>query len=124
VVAIDIQLLTGRYVATRFDDRRAVEWPPNPARFFSALVAIAKEQEDELPEGVARALEWLERQGAPRVLASEAEVRAAADRYVAETDARVQIRIGARSLTATGMRAALQENRLALLSNVSGKFSP
>jgi len=89
VVAIDIQLLTGRYVATRFDDRRAVEWPPNPARFFSALVAIAKEQEDELPEGVARALEWLERQGAPRVLASEAEVRAAADRYVAENTTRV-----------------------------------
>ncbi len=46
------------------------------------------------------------------------------DRYLAETDERVQIRIGERSLTATGMRAALQENRLALLSNVSGKFTP
>ena len=44
--------------------------------------------------------------------------------YKAETDARVQIRIGSRSLTATGMLALLQENRLQLKSNVSGKFVP
>jgi len=88
VTAIDVDLLTGRYVATRFDDRSTVEWPPHPARLFSALVATAKEQGD-LPEGVARALEWLERQGAPRVLASEAETRAGGDRYVAENTTRV-----------------------------------
>lgn len=45
-------------------------------------------------------------------------------RYVAETDTRVQVRIGARSLTATGMLASLQENQLTLKSNVSGKFVP
>lgn len=44
--------------------------------------------------------------------------------YIAETDQRVQIRIGARSLTATGMLASLQDNRLELRSNVSGKFLP
>lgn len=44
--------------------------------------------------------------------------------YKAETDSRVQIRIGTRSLTATGMLALLQENRLQLSSNVSGKFVP
>ena len=44
--------------------------------------------------------------------------------YRAETDSRVQIRIGPRSLTATGMLALLQENRLELKSNVSGKFVP
>ncbi len=44
--------------------------------------------------------------------------------YVAETDARVQIRIGSRSLTATGMLASLNENRLELQSNVSGRFIP
>jgi len=44
--------------------------------------------------------------------------------YRAETDTRVQIRIGSRSLTATGMLALLQENRLQLKSNVSGKFVP
>ena len=46
------------------------------------------------------------------------------ERYVAETDERVQIRIGARSLTATGMLASLKENQLHLKSNVSGKFAP
>ena len=44
--------------------------------------------------------------------------------YKAETDSRVQIRIGSRSLTATGMLALLQENKLNLKSNVSGKFVP
>jgi LPS export ABC transporter protein LptC len=44
--------------------------------------------------------------------------------YLAQTDERVQIRIGARSLTATGMLASLNENRLELKSNVSGKFLP
>ncbi len=44
--------------------------------------------------------------------------------YLAETDERVQIRIGARSLTATGMLASLKENTLELKSNVSGKFVP
>ncbi len=46
------------------------------------------------------------------------------ENYIAETDQRVQIRIGTRSLTATGMLASLQENRLELKSNVSGKFVP
>jgi len=45
-------------------------------------------------------------------------------RYLAETDDRVQVRIGARSLTATGMLASLQENQFTLKSNVSGKFVP
>lgn len=45
-------------------------------------------------------------------------------KYQAETDSRVQIRIGSRSLTATGMLALLQENKLQLISNVSGKFVP
>jgi lipopolysaccharide export system protein LptC len=46
------------------------------------------------------------------------------DTYVARTSDRVQIRIGSRSLTATGMLALLQENKLQLESNVSGKFVP
>ena len=46
------------------------------------------------------------------------------DTYTAETDSRVQIRIGSRSLTATGMLALLRDNRLQLKSNVSGKFVP
>ena len=44
--------------------------------------------------------------------------------YRAETDSRVQVRVGSRSLTATGMLALLQEDKLQLKSNVSGRFFP
>ena len=46
------------------------------------------------------------------------------ENFTASTDRRVQIRIGARSLTATGMLASLKENQLELKSNVGGKFAP
>ena len=46
------------------------------------------------------------------------------ERYIAETDERVQIRIGARSLTATGMLASLNDNTVELKSNVRGKIAP
>lgn len=46
------------------------------------------------------------------------------DKYLAETEERVQIRIGTRSLTATGMLASLHDSRLELKSNVNGKFVP
>jgi LPS export ABC transporter protein LptC len=44
--------------------------------------------------------------------------------YRAETDERVQIRIGSGSLTATGMLALLQQNQVQLKSNISGRFVP
>ena len=46
------------------------------------------------------------------------------EEFLAETDERVQIRIGARSLTATGMLASLKDNQVKLKSNVRGKFAP
>ncbi|MGI9235492.1 MAG: LPS export ABC transporter periplasmic protein LptC [Woeseiaceae bacterium] len=46
------------------------------------------------------------------------------ERFIAETDDRVQIRIGARSLTATGMLASLNDDRIELKSNVRGKIAP
>ena len=46
------------------------------------------------------------------------------EEFLAETDERVQIRIGSRSLTATGMLASLKDNQLKLTSNVRGKFAP
>ena len=58
--ALAVEFLTGRYVATAFNDRERAEWPPHPARVFSALVATHFEE----PEPPARAaLEWLEQQG-------------------------------------------------------------
>ena len=46
------------------------------------------------------------------------------ERSIAETDERVQIRVGARSLTATGMLASLKEDKIELKSNIRGKIAP
>ena len=39
MLAIEVAFLTGRYVATAYNTRTETEWPPHPARLFSALVA-------------------------------------------------------------------------------------
>lgn len=63
-LVIDVELLTGTYEAGVGGDR--AEWPPHPARLFCALVAQTES------EGERQALRWLERQGPPQVLASDA----------------------------------------------------
>ncbi|MHB1239252.1 MAG: type I-G CRISPR-associated protein Csb2 [Gammaproteobacteria bacterium] len=64
MLAIEIELLTGRYAATAHNDRGRAEWPPHPARFFSALVA-ALHDHDEVDLAERAALVWLEQQSAP-----------------------------------------------------------
>lgn len=44
--------------------------------------------------------------------------------FIAETDKRVQIRFGARSVTATGMLASLNDDKIELKANVRGKIAP
>lgn len=64
MLAIEVELLTGRYVATAHNDRGRAEWPPHPARFFSALVAALHDHEP-VDQAERDALLWLEEQGAP-----------------------------------------------------------
>ncbi len=72
MLALTIELLSGRYVATAYNDRTRVEWPPEPARLFSALVATWADGEPRSADGEAElaALEWLEQQPPPEILAS------------------------------------------------------
>jgi CRISPR-associated protein Csb2 len=72
MLALTIELLSGRYAATAYNDRDRVEWPPHPARLFSALVATWADHDPRAPEGEAElaALEWLEQQAPPEILAS------------------------------------------------------
>jgi CRISPR-associated protein Csb2 len=64
MLAIEIELLAGRYAATAYNNRRRAEWPPHPARFFSALVSALHDR--DTPDADERAaLLWLERQPAP-----------------------------------------------------------
>lgn len=66
MLAIEVELLGGRYAATEHNDRVRAEWPPHPARFFSALVAALHDHEPVDPAERA-ALLWLEQQPPPQL---------------------------------------------------------
>ena len=83
--AIEVNFLTGRYVATAYNDRRRSEWPPHPARLFSAMVSAWGDAErPDLNE--RRALEWIENQAAPGIAASTAVARSAVSHFVPVND--------------------------------------
>ncbi len=64
MLTVEVELLTGRYAATSHHDRGRAEWPPHPARLFSALVAALHDREP--PDAKEReALLWLERLAPP-----------------------------------------------------------
>ncbi len=88
MVAIEVNFLTGRYVATAHHDRRRPEWPPDPARLFSALVATWADA-DEPDSSERQALEWLEAQPHPTVAASGEVPRKTVSHFVPVNDASV-----------------------------------
>lgn len=73
MLAIEVEYLLGRAVATDPSQRDRAEWPPHPSRLFSALVDALHDVEDVAVRGRAEAaLRWLERQPAPEIAASTA----------------------------------------------------
>ncbi|MHB1988048.1 MAG: type I-G CRISPR-associated protein Csb2 [Acidimicrobiales bacterium] len=88
MLAVEIDLLTGRYSATRHNDRHRPEWPPHPQRLFSALVAIWADADE--PDPLEReALEWVETLAAPEIRCSAAFARSAIVSFVPVNDASV-----------------------------------
>jgi CRISPR-associated protein Csb2 len=65
MLAIEVEFLLGRAVATHWSRRDRAEWPPHPQRLFSALVATHFEL-DLGPRSEA-ALKWLEQLQPPQV---------------------------------------------------------
>jgi len=86
VLAVDVELLTYRYVATAYNTRLEAEWPPHPARLFSALVATHFAEPEPRAEERA-ALEWLEGLGAPLIRAAVAAPREVVTVFVPVNDA-------------------------------------
>lgn len=72
MLVIGVELLTGVYVATAYNDRNEGEWPPHPARVYSALVATwaTGDRDSEQSRAELEALRWLETLGAPEILAT------------------------------------------------------
>jgi CRISPR-associated protein Csb2 len=83
-LVLEIEYLTGVVFAAFGPDSDIPDWPPQPDRIFSALVATwgARGQQDE--EG--NALKWLEELSEPRITASEAEPRTAPVSFVPPND--------------------------------------
>ncbi|KPL54682.1 hypothetical protein ABB55_22670 [Prosthecomicrobium hirschii] len=83
-LVLEIEHLTGVAFAAVGPDSDAPDWPPQPDRVFSALVAswaARGRREDE-----RRALEWLERQDPPEIVASDAVARTAPVSFVPPND--------------------------------------
>ena len=85
---IEVNFLTGRYIATAYNNRREGEWPPHPARLFSAMVDAWADRDEREPQE-SRTLEWLEEQGPPAIAASEAGHRRVVSHFVPVNDVAV-----------------------------------
>lgn len=81
---IEVNFLTGRYVATAHNDRKQAEWPPHTSRLFSAMVSAWAEDGQDATE--RKALEWLECQEPPNISAPDATCRKTVLHYVPVND--------------------------------------
>ena len=102
--AIRIEYPTGRVYASRFNDRTEPEWPPHPARLFSALVATWAE-DDPQDSAERAALAWLEHQPAPEIACEMARARTSVTHFVPVNDAGIP----------SGSNSGAQRRALALL---------
>ncbi|RTL02333.1 MAG: type I-U CRISPR-associated protein Cas5/Cas6 [Lysobacterales bacterium] len=71
MLALEIEFLLGRVLATARDGRDRPEWPPHPGRLFAALLATLHEADlDDTERAAARAaLAWLETLPPPAIRA-------------------------------------------------------
>jgi CRISPR-associated protein Csb2 len=89
MLALRLDYLTGRAVATSYNDRASAEWPPHPARVFSALVASWSEHDPDDGQAAREefaALEWLELQPPPALSCSDAWPRTVMTHFVPVND--------------------------------------
>lgn len=86
MLILEVEYLTGKSVAAQIDDPERPEWPPHPARLFSALVASFYEATAAVPAdataAMREALNWIAALPAPEVWASDASVRSSGTVYV------------------------------------------
>ena len=106
MLALGIEFLTGRYVASAYNDRRAGEWPPHPARVFSAMVATHFDDPDADPRE-RTALEWLEQPPPPELHCTAAAPRDVVDVFVPVNDTSVVADLTGDAADVDDARAAL-----------------
>jgi CRISPR-associated protein Csb2 len=84
MLTLGLRYLNGWAMATHPADRERPEWPPHPDRVFMALAAACFETGGS--EAEIGVLEWLERQGAPNLVASPATERTPVTSFVPIND--------------------------------------
>lgn len=115
------QAIVFRNVRINYSPRTSIPWTLNADT--ATIAAAGQAQEQVILTGHVRAVSTEGFAGEVTEIRTP-YLELEPESFRAETDARVQIRVGSRSLTATGMLALLEENRLHLKSNVSGRFVP
>jgi len=88
VLAVEVELLAGRYVATAHDEREAAEWPPHPVRLVYALVAALG---GSTAPADRAALEWLSAQEPPLISHGHGAQRSVTTSYVPVNDRAVPV---------------------------------
>lgn len=83
-LVLEIEYLTGVAYAAQGPDRDLPDWPPQPDRVFSALVAAWGARGENPRE--KEALEWLERLSVPKIAAAEMSPRTAPASFVPPND--------------------------------------
>jgi CRISPR-associated protein Csb2 len=90
MLAIEVEYLLGRAVATDPSQRDRAEWPPHPTRLFSALVDALHDVSDEAARARGEAaLRWIEAEPPPEISVSldkEASLRTVVKHFVPIND--------------------------------------
>jgi CRISPR-associated protein Csb2 len=90
MLAIEVEYLLGRSVATDPSQRDRAEWPPHPTRLFSALVDALNDVSDAGARARAEAaLRWIEAEPSPEISVSlddEASLRTVVKHFVPIND--------------------------------------
>lgn len=92
MLVLEIEFLTGRYVAKEYNDHHRAEWPPHPARVYAAFVAAHYEDPPDSEDAQQRereALTWLAKQPPPDIYASRVARRRVEEVYVPANDKNV-----------------------------------
>jgi CRISPR-associated protein Csb2 len=87
MLQLELGFPLGRYFAAAHDNPAAPEWPPNPSRVFSALVAVAY-QRNSMDPADREALQALEVLPPPGIQCPEADLTSSPERYVPINDSK------------------------------------
>lgn len=93
MLSIRVDLLTGRYSATRHNDRNASEWPPHPVRFLAACLAAWADTDAPDPPTL-EVLRVIESAAPPDISVSECCNRSVVTHFVPVNDVRPATNVG------------------------------